>query len=59
MKPLMLVAAACLLPAGLAAQFFLNGAARLTADSCFQLTSETNFEVGSIWYPDKIDLRNS
>ena len=43
----------------ISAQFFLNGSARITEDSCFQLTNETNSDVGSIWYPDKIDLRNS
>ena len=40
--------------------FFLNGTATQTNDSCFQLTPDrTTFEVGSIWYPDKVDLRNS
>ena len=40
--------------------FFLNGTATRLNDSCFQLTPDRNsFEVGSIWYPDKVDLRNS
>lgn len=40
--------------------FFLNGKARQLNDSCFQLTSQADtFAVGSIWYPEKIDLRNS
>ncbi len=53
---LLLLAAA---PAGVAAQYFLNGSAVQTNDSCFQLTSERMFDVGSIWYPEKVDLRNS
>lgn len=43
----------------LPAQYFLNGSAAQTNDSCFQLTSEIMFDVGSIWYPEKVDLRNS
>ncbi|CAH0999781.1 hypothetical protein LEM8419_01081 [Neolewinella maritima] len=40
--------------------FFVNGTATQTNDSCFQLTPDRAlFEVGSIWYPDKVDLRNS
>ncbi len=40
--------------------FFVNGSAVQLNDSCFQLTTaEGLFEVGSIWYPDKVDLRNS
>jgi gliding motility-associated-like protein len=40
--------------------FFLNGRAIQLNDSCFQLTAETDTAaVGSIWYPDKVDLRNS
>ena len=40
--------------------FFLNGTASQLNDSCFLLTPDrTVFEVGSIWYPEKIDLRNS
>ena len=49
---------------GLSAQqdreFFLNGTASQLNDSCFLLTPDRMiFEVGSIWYPDKVDLRNS
>ncbi len=40
------------------AQFFTNGSARTVNDSCFLLTNDVLWEVGSIWYPDKIDLRN-
>lgn len=40
--------------------FFLNGTASQLNDSCFQLTPDLRpFEVGSIWYPTKVDLRNS
>jgi gliding motility-associated-like protein len=39
--------------------FFLNGDATQLNDSCFRLTPDREtFEVGSIWYPEKIDLRN-
>ena len=41
-----------LLSAGLQAQYFLNGSAVQTNDSCFQLTSEVTFDVGSIWFPE-------
>jgi len=43
----------------LPAQYFLNGSAVQTNDSCFQLTTTERAQVGSIWYPDKVDLRNS
>ncbi|MGB3548236.1 MAG: gliding motility-associated C-terminal domain-containing protein [Saprospiraceae bacterium] len=39
-------------------EFFTNGSARAVNDSCFVLTNDVLWEVGSIWYPDKIDLRN-
>ena len=39
--------------------FFLNGTATQLNDSCFQLTPDAAWAVGSIWYPEKIDLRNS
>jgi gliding motility-associated-like protein len=48
-----------LLSASLPAQYFLNGSAVQTNDSCFQLTSQVEFDVGSIWFPEKVDLRNS
>lgn len=41
------------------AQFFLNGAATMLNDSCFQLTPAQNWAAGSIWYPDKISLAES
>lgn len=43
----------------LRAQFFLNGSAKVVNDTCYELTTATNWQVGSIWNPDKIDLRNS
>ena len=53
----------CLAAVGLRAQdrdFFVNGVARQVNDTCFQLTrADGFFEVGSIWYPEKVDLRNS
>jgi gliding motility-associated-like protein len=48
-----------LITSPLSAQYFLNGSAVQTNDTCFQLTSEVMFDVGSIWYPEKVDLRNS
>ena len=55
----LLFACCCLLWSNASGQFFLNGDATMLNDSCFQLTSETNWQVGSIWNPDKIDLRRS
>lgn len=40
-------------------QFILNGQAIQVSDSCFQLTSANDFEVGSIWYEDQINLNES
>lgn len=41
------------------AQFFLNGGTVQTNDSCYQLTTATNFVSGSIWNADKINLNQS
>jgi gliding motility-associated-like protein len=41
------------------AQFFLNGNAVATNDSCYQLTSAVNWEAGSLWNGQKIDLNSS
>ena len=41
------------------AQFFLNGNAMVTNDSCYQLTEAENWQVGSIWNGEKIDLSES
>lgn len=40
-------------------QFFINGNAKQYNDSCYQLTNDALFQVGSIWNPDKIDLSES
>lgn len=41
------------------AQFFLNGTAITLNDSCYQLTSTNNWEVGSIWNGDLVNLEES
>ena len=41
------------------AQFFLNGNAVATNDSCFQLTAAVNTQAGSVWNGEKIDLNAS
>ncbi|MEM1220826.1 MAG: gliding motility-associated C-terminal domain-containing protein [Bacteroidota bacterium] len=43
----------------LQAQFFLNGNAVQTSDSCYQLTAAVNAQAGSIWNGDLIDLSQS
>ena len=43
----------------LQAQFVLNGNAITLGDSCFQLTSATNWEIGSIWNEEKVNLNES
>lgn len=51
---------ACLLcVTSASAQFFLNGSAVATNDSCFQLTPAENWQVGSIWNGELIDLNQS
>ena len=47
------------IPLTINAQFFLNGSAVQTNDSCYQLTPAEFNRVGSIWNPDKIDLNES
>jgi len=39
-----------------AQSYFANGSARAIGSSCYQLTSATNWQLGSVWYADKIDL---
>lgn len=51
--------AGILFPLTSTAQFFLNGNAQQLNDTCYQLTEAVNFQVGSIWNPNKIDLSNS
>lgn len=46
-------------PILLLGQFFLNGDAIVTNDSCYQLTYETDFSSGSIWNETKINLNQS
>ncbi|MCB0636016.1 MAG: hypothetical protein KDC54_05340, partial [Lewinella sp.] len=46
-------------PMSLPGQFFLNGNAIATNDSCYQLTTAQNWQVGSIWNPDKVNLNES
>ncbi len=41
------------------AQFFLNGDAIQVNDTCFQLTEPVNWQSGSIWNPEKINLNQS
>lgn len=43
----------------LQAQFFLNGSAVMTNDSCYRLTNAVNQQVGSIWNGTKINLNES
>lgn len=43
----------------LQAQFFLNSSAVALNDSCYQLTSENDWEVGSIWNGTLISLEES
>jgi gliding motility-associated-like protein len=47
------------LSTALPAQFILNGQAVMLNDTCYRLTEAVNFVSGSIWHPDKIDLRES
>ncbi|TAK42577.1 MAG: hypothetical protein EPO28_07140 [Saprospiraceae bacterium] len=41
------------------AQFHLNGSAQQVTDTCWSLTPAQNFQAGSIWNLDKINLNNS
>jgi gliding motility-associated-like protein len=36
--------------------YFANGDARSIGGQCYELTSAKNFQLGSVWYADKIDL---
>lgn len=36
--------------------YFANGDARAIGGDCYQLTGTSNFENGSVWYADQIDL---
>ena len=59
MKYLIIFSTAFLFLSTLSAQFFVNGDAISFGDTCFQLTEAQNWQVGSIWHPDKIDLSQS
>ena len=48
----------CSVPLQAQEQFFLNGSA-VENDTCFRLTPEVNWEVGSIWYGELINLEES
>lgn len=39
--------------------FYLNGSATAFNDSCYQLTSDVNWQVGSIWNGEKVNLNES
>jgi gliding motility-associated-like protein len=39
--------------------FYLNGSAIASNDSCYQLTSDVNWQVGSIWNGEKVNLNES
>ena len=48
-----------IIPAWASAQFHVNGVAFKESGSCYTLTPNILFSAGSIWSPDKIDLRKS
>ncbi|NNJ56294.1 MAG: hypothetical protein HKP14_09185, partial [Bacteroidia bacterium] len=39
-----------------AQSYFVNGNAKALGGSCYQLTSNSNFQLGSVWYADQLDL---
>ena len=40
----------------LAQSYFANGNAKAVGGSCYQLTSAKDWQLGSVWYADKLDL---
>lgn len=36
--------------------YFANGSAKATGGSCYRLTSANDWQLGSVWYADKLDL---
>ena len=36
--------------------YYLNGNALNTGEDCYQLTTNSGFQVGSVWYADQVDL---
>lgn len=47
---------AALVPGMVRAQFVLNGDATSLGDNCYQITEETTYSAGSIWYETLISL---
>lgn len=41
----------------LAQTYFANGNAQYTGGDCYQLTANVNWQNGSVWYADKLDLK--
>ena len=41
---------------GVSQSYFANGNARSIGGDCYQLTSAVNWQLGSVWYADPIDL---
>ncbi len=41
---------------GIAQSYYANGNATSIGGSCYRLTSATNWQLGSVWYADKLDL---
>ncbi len=39
--------------------YYLNGNALNTGEDCYQLTTNSGFQVGSVWYADQVDLSQS
>lgn len=39
--------------------YFLNGDAVFLGDDCYRLTSEANFQNGTVWYGEQIDLNQA
>ncbi|MEL7247086.1 MAG: gliding motility-associated C-terminal domain-containing protein [Bacteroidota bacterium] len=54
-----IISLCCLISSGAQAQFILNGTATAIGDSCFQLTPTEDFQAGSIWNEEKVNLNES
>ncbi|MEL6657453.1 MAG: gliding motility-associated C-terminal domain-containing protein [Bacteroidota bacterium] len=54
-----IISLCCLFASGVQAQFILNGTAMAIGDSCFQLTPTEDFQAGSIWNEEKVNLNES
>lgn len=57
-KLLVLLGCGLMYPAIVSAQFTLNGDATALGGDCYQLTNETTFSAGSIWYDSLINLEH-